>query len=330
MSQVCSNCLQTRDIIHFQEPTRSYKTCDKCRTNRKRRRTHSSTSDVQQQTNELIPTINSNNNSNNTNTNDISGSSSMSNSDNKNNKNNTIPLVTLENLNENFAALTMHQVEGYDYEARISLNDTLLGLNDMDIAKLLCHKLGECDTYKYILKTVNPSTARKGVASFYANCSQSMALAKSKSNNDTTSPDQQQQRRRNSKQRKRFDCKGRVSASIDRIARQAHVIIQHDIRHEPPEPSRKTPNEVRALIQRETIITGRSAKDIHADVRQQFPNLNITPAQVYYWWREFKQEVAEMSSTITNMDTISSSTVDNNNNNNTVVDLITKRPKTCE
>ena len=239
--------------------------------------------------------------------------------------------MTLENLNENFTTLTMHQVEGYDYEARISLSDILLGLNDMDIAKLLCNKLGECDTYKYILKTVNPSTARKGVASFYANCSQSMALAKSKSNNSTTSLDrpqqQQQQRRRNSKQRKRYDCKGRVSASIDRIARQAHVIIQHDIRHEPPEPSRKTPNEVRALIQRETIMMGRSAKDIHADVRQQFPALNITPAQVYYWWREFKQEVSEMNSTITTTSTSTISSSNVNNNNNTIVDLITKKPK---
>ncbi|KAI8137464.1 hypothetical protein BJV82DRAFT_338371 [Fennellomyces sp. T-0311] len=258
MSQVCSNCLQVRDIGDFQEPTRSYKTCEKCRNNRKRK--HSTSADL------------------------FSSEGS----------NTFISLIPLEKLPQHFATATVHQTEGYNYEAIISLNDTLLGLTDMEIAKLLCNKLGECDTYKYILKTVNPSTARKGVASFYANCSQSMALAKSKSIATYN-------RRRKSKQRKRFDCKGRVSASIDRVARQAHVLIEHEIRHEPPEPSRKTPNEVRDLIKRETVVLGRSAKDIHANVRQQFPNVNITPAQVYYWWREFKQEApeADQSSTST-------------------------------
>ncbi|KAI9247208.1 hypothetical protein BDA99DRAFT_526377 [Phascolomyces articulosus] len=319
MSQVCSNCLQTRDIIHFQEPTRSYKTCDKCRANRKRKRALSSTFDAQQQSNDIIQLKNINN----TTTGSGGGGTSGNNNDNSHDSNNNttaVPLITLGNLNENFTTMTMNQLEGFNYEARISLDDTLLGLSDMDIAKLLCSKLGECDSYKYILKTVNPSTARKGVASFYANCSQSLALAKSKSNstsitasthnsNDDDNNNNNNARRRNSRFRKRFDCKGRVSASIDRIARLAHVMIQHNIRHEPPEPSRITPNEVRAFIRRETTIMGRSAKDIHADVRQQFPNINITSAQVYYWWREFKQEVFEMDPTTTsNTSTTSAAT----------------------
>ncbi|KAI9494226.1 hypothetical protein BDB00DRAFT_317557 [Zychaea mexicana] len=277
MSQVCSNCLQTRENRYFQEPTRSYKTCEKCRTNRKRRQNSSSTSNVLQQS-----TVTRNGSSLDLNNNDTTGNS------NRNNKSSSSSLVTLETLYENFTTWTMHQPEGYHYEARLSLDDPLLLLSDMDIAKLICHKVGECDTYKYILKTVNSSAARKGVASFYANCSQSTALAKAPRVNESIPA---VSRKRKSKYRKRFDCKGRLSASIDRIARQAHVTIQHETRHEPPEPSRKTPNEVREMIKREALFMGRSAKDIHAHVQQQYPDANITQAQVYYWWREFKQDM---------------------------------------
>ncbi|CDH58988.1 predicted protein [Lichtheimia corymbifera JMRC:FSU:9682] len=253
MQQVCSNCLQTRDSSHFQDPTRSYKTCDRCRNNRKRKRDGSSTLDgqsqqQQQQKQELS----------------------------------SVPLVPLATLHEHFVAATAHQQEEYCYEVRIMLDDTWLAHTDTDLAKRLCATLGECDGYRYILKTVNPSTARKGVASFYANCSQSLATAKASAVSTTA-------RRRHTKQRKRFDCKGRISATIDRISRHVYVLLQHGMRHELPEPSRKTPPEIRELIRREEL-RGKSARNIYTDVQQQFPNTNITQAQVYYWWREFKIE----------------------------------------
>lgn len=198
------------------------------------------------------------------------------------------PLVTLDTLQENFAAATASQENGYYYEARIVLDDNLLSQSDMDLAKNLCSKIGDCDHYRYILKTVNASTVRRGVASFYANCSQSAATAKAtnanKEDNDNTAV---RRRQRNTKQRKRYDCRGRISASIDRIAKQAHISLQHDIRHELPEPSRKTPAPVKDFIRNETA-RGRSAKEIHADVKERFPDANVTPAQTYYWWREYR------------------------------------------
>lgn len=199
----------------------------------------------------------------------------------------SVPLVPLATLHEHFVAATAHQQEEYCYEVRIMLDDTWLAHTDTDLAKRLCATLGECDGYRYILKTVNPSTARKGVASFYANCSQSLATAKASAVSTTA-------RRRHTKQRKRFDCKGRISATIDRISRHVYVLLQHGMRHELPEPSRKTPPEIRELIRREEL-RGRTARDIYTDVQQQFPNTNITQAQVYYWWREFKIENEQAS-----------------------------------
>lgn len=244
------------------DPTRSYKTCDRCRNNRKRKRDGSSTLDghsqqQQQQKQELS----------------------------------SVPLVPLATLHEHFVAATAHQQEDYCYEVRIMLDDTWLAHTDTDLAKRLCATLGECDGYRYILKTVNPSTARKGVASFYANCSQSLATAKASAVTSTA-------RRRHTKQRKRFDCKGRISATIDRISRHVYVLLQHGMRHELPEPSRKTPPEIRELIRREAL-RGRTAKEIYSDVQQQFPNTNITQAQVYYWWREFKIESEQADATTT-------------------------------
>lgn len=237
-------------------------TCDRCRNNRKRKRDGSSTLDghsqqQQQQKQELS----------------------------------SVPLVPLATLHEHFVAATAHQQEDYCYEVRIMLDDTWLAHTDTDLAKRLCATLGECDGYRYILKTVNPSTARKGVASFYANCSQSLATAKASAVSSTA-------RRRHTKQRKRFDCKGRISATIDRISRHVYVLLQHGMRHELPEPSRKTPPEIRELIRREAL-RGRTAKEIYSDVQQQFPNTNITQAQVYYWWREFKIENEQADATTT-------------------------------
>ncbi|CAG8664464.1 6783_t:CDS:2, partial [Racocetra persica] len=273
----CSTCGSIRSSEEFILNSSNYKTCNKCRFARSKKKSESaSSSNIENNSIEIIPIQEVSHSNIENNSIEIIPIQEVSSS---NIKNNFIEIIPIQEVSQ-YIINTIDDLEDYaelSLVLRIQLDESMISDTDINvktIAKLIIDEIEEGDGYNWTATTASNLSARHhNVRNAYFACSQSSELERELKDS-------------NQKRTIRYNCGGKVSIKIDIPAAEAKITLKHKILHNKPIEV-ETPSEVKQEINKHLHL---NPVELRQHLRKKFNISNVTSKQIHYWWSYFTQQ----------------------------------------
>ena len=176
----------------------------------------------------------------------------------------------------------------YTFTCYVCIDPELELMGDRQVMDRILDVVGQCDGYRYILRN-EADPEQSFDISFTGYCSRSLTYQQN-------NPDRE--RVRQHERMPVYDCHGRIQGIIKRQLGYVELEVRHES-HPPADAVERlryqqlerniVPQEIREAISRSSQLT--NAASVYRRIIREFPDSNISPMQVYYWWtRTFERE----------------------------------------